>query len=174
MFPLRAAKLYDLYANYGSYEEIPANQRQILEKDFFRRSFLEEWAHTKNFFSARDPHQVERAQQDPKHKMALVFRSYLGQSSNWANKGEASRRLDYQIWCGPAMGAFNQWVKGSCLEKPENRKTVTIAMNLLLGAAVLTRVNWLRSQGVTLPVVTEKFNPLSLPEIHKLLEESPK
>ena len=36
----------------------------------------------------------------------------------WATAGEPARQIDYQIWCGPAMGAFNQWVKGSPLEKP--------------------------------------------------------
>jgi trans-AT polyketide synthase, acyltransferase and oxidoreductase domains len=44
--------------------------------------------------------------------MALVFRWYLGQSPVWANQGDADRKIDYQIWCGPAMGAFNEWVQG--------------------------------------------------------------
>ncbi|MEU1494669.1 polyunsaturated fatty acid synthase PfaD, partial [Streptomyces sp. NPDC005776] len=30
-------------------------------------------------------------------------RWYLGSSSRWAITGDASRRADYQIWCGPAM-----------------------------------------------------------------------
>ena len=103
--------------------------------------------------------------------MALVFRSYLGRSSNWANAGEQSRKIDYQIWCGPAIGAFNHWVKGSFLEKWENRDTVTVGMNLLLGAAAVTRINWLRQQGLSLPGGTEKFAPIKLPEIVQLLEE---
>jgi PfaD family protein len=173
LFPFRAAKLYELYCSYDNFESIPEKQKTVLERDFFRTGFETAWDQTKTYFLSRDPKQIEHAEADPKHKMALVFRSYLGQSSIWANTGEPSRKIDYQIWCGPSMGAFNQWVKGSCLEKPENRKTVTIAMNLLLGAAVLTRVNWLRSQGVTLPAATEKFRPLNFPEIHKLLEETP-
>ena len=47
---------------------------------------------------------------EAKHRMALVFRWYLGKSSRWAISGESARRADYQIWCGPAMGAFNAWV----------------------------------------------------------------
>ena len=140
MFALRATKLYELYSRHNSYEEIPSNQREILQRDLFRRSFEEEWEQTKRFFTQRDPKQIELAEKKPKHKMALVFRSYLGQSSNWANAGEHSRKIDYQIWCGPAIGAFNHWVKGTFLEKWENRKTVTVAMNLMLGAAVSTRV----------------------------------
>jgi PfaD family protein len=173
LFPFRAAKLYELYCNYTNFESIPEKQKTLLERDFFRTDFETAWDRTKVYFLNRDPKQIERAEADPKHKMALVFRSYLGQSSNWANTGEPSRKIDYQIWCGPSMGAFNQWVTGSYLEKPENRKIVTVAMNLLLGAAVLTRVNWLRSQGAILPTATERFYPLSFPEIHKLLEESP-
>jgi hypothetical protein len=104
--------------------------------------------------------------------MALVFRSYLGRSSTWANTGESARKIDYQIWCGPAMGAFNQWAKTSFLEDPENRNTVTVAMNLLLGAAVLTRVNWIRSQGVSLPTGVGHYRPLKLPRIRELLDEA--
>jgi trans-AT polyketide synthase, acyltransferase and oxidoreductase domains len=102
--------------------------------------------------------------------MALVFRSYLGLSSNWANSGEPSRKIDCQIWCGPAMGAFNQWVKRSFLEKAENRKTVTIAMNLLVGACVITRANLLKSQGIALGPDIGKFSPIELSKFKKLLE----
>jgi PfaD family protein len=171
MFALRASKLYELYTRYESYAEIPPKQREILERDLFRCGFEEEWQQTKNFFSQRDPKQIEIAEKNPKHKMALVFRSYLGQSSGWANSGEDSRKIDYQIWCGPSMGAFNQWVKGSFLENWQNRKLTTIAMNLLLGAAVLTRVNWLRNQGIKLPAAVGKFYPLEMPQIQKLLDE---
>ncbi|MBU4463837.1 MAG: 2-nitropropane dioxygenase, partial [Proteobacteria bacterium] len=103
-------------------------------------------------------------------KMALVFRSYLGQSSTWATTGDPLRKMDYQIWCGPAIGAFNEWVKGSFLEKAENRKTVTVAMNLLYGASVATRANLLRNYGVTLPAGAGSFSPMELSEIYKLLE----
>lgn len=171
MFALRAAKLYELYNRHDSYEELPADQRAILERDFFRCSFEEEWQQTKIFFTQRDPRQIELAEKKPKHKMALVFRSYLGRSSNWANSGDQTRKIDYQIWCGPAIGAFNQWVKGSFLEKWQNRETVTVALNLLLGAAVTTRINWLRHQGISLPAGVDKFSPIKLPEIMQLLEE---
>jgi PfaD family protein len=172
MFALRAAKLYELYGQYDSYEKIPATQREILQRDFFKCSFREEWEQTKRFFAERDPQQIELAEQKPKHKMALVFRSYLGRSSTWANAGDPARKIDYQIWCGPAMGAFNHWAKGTFLEKSENRKTVTVAMNLLFGAAVATRVNWLRHQGITLPRETAKYRAMELPKIFELLGES--
>ena len=88
--------------------------------------------------------------------MALVFRWYLGQSSRWAIQGLPERRLDYQIWCGPAMGAFNAWVQGSFLEPIAQRTVVQIALNLLEGAAAITRAQQLRSYGV--PVAAEAFD----------------
>ena len=169
MFPLRAGKLYELYTAHDAYENIPESQRKVLERDFFRRPFDEEWAHTRKFFLNRDPKQIERAEKNPKHQMALVFRSYLGQSSNWANTGEPSRKIDYQIWCGPAIGAFNQWVKGSFLESAHNRQVVVIALNILLGAAVVTRRQCLRQQGIFLPDVPTRIEPIELGMIEDLL-----
>ncbi len=167
MFSIRAHKLYKLYNDYDRFENIPENEKTMLEKNFFQRTFDETWQQTKAFFLKHDPKQIEKAEHDPKHKMALVFRSYLGQSSKWAITGDPARKMDYQIWSGPAMGAFNEWVKGSFLEKLENRKTVTVAMNLLFGASVVTRANWLSNQGVVLPEKIKGYYPMELSQIHK-------
>ena len=94
--------------------------------------------------------------------MALCFRWYLGLSSKWAIWGQDDRRMDYQIWCGPAMGAFNQWAKGSFLEKPEARQAVQIALNLVEGAACVTRAQQLRSYGVPVPAAAFQFRPRPL------------
>jgi hypothetical protein len=101
--------------------------------------------------------------------MALVFRAYLGLASRWAIAGDASRKVDYQVWCGPAMGAFNEWVKGSWLERPERRQAVPVALNILVGCAVLGRANVLRSQGVVLPARALRFAPLERHELDELL-----
>ncbi len=170
MFPQRAAKLYEIYRAYPAYEAVPENQRKMLERDYFKTSFEEEWESTRKFFEVRDPAQIERAAKDPRHKMALVFRSYLGRASGWAVSGVLDRVIDYQIWCGPSLGAFNEWVRGSFLEKPENRKSVTVAMNLMVGASLVTRASWLRNQGVRLPAGAGDFSPVDIPEINRLLE----
>jgi PfaD family protein len=151
MFAMRAAKLYELYRSHAGLEAIPAAERAQLEKNLFRVPLEEIWSQTRAFWQGRDPAQVERAEKDPRHRMALVFRWYLGLSSRWANAGEPTRKVDYQVWCGPAMGAFNEWAKGSFLEQPRNRRVVTVARNLLYGACVLTRLHILRCQGATVP-----------------------
>ncbi|QVL33362.1 PfaD family polyunsaturated fatty acid/polyketide biosynthesis protein [Telmatocola sphagniphila] len=151
MFAMRASKLYELYRAYPSIEAIPAADRVPIEKNLFRMDLEEVWKQTQEYFQRRDPHQNFKAEADPKFKMALVFRWYLGQSSRWANAGEPSRRLDYQIWCGPAMGAFNEWTKGTYLEAAKNRSVGIVAKNLLFNTAIVLRRLQLKLQGIDLP-----------------------
>ena len=162
MFGVRAKKLYDAYTAYDSLDDIPADERARLERELFKAPLDTIWERCEAFFSERDPAEVARANREPKHKMALVFRWYLGLSSKWAIAGESGREMDYQVWCGPAMGAFNDWVRGSFLEAPQNRSVVQVARNLLEGAAVLTRAQQLRSVGVPVPSSAFQFTPRPL------------
>ncbi len=162
MFGARAHRLFVAYRAYPSLDAIPAAERAKLEKQVLGATFDEVRASTKAFWADRDPEENAKAAADPKHEMALCFRWYLGLSSRWAIVGDEQRRLDYQIWCGPAMGAFNDWVRGSFLEPPENRTVVQIALNLLEGAATVTRANQLRSYGAPVPPTAFQFRPRPL------------
>ncbi len=155
LFGPRAKKLYEYYKRYNSIDEIPAVDRQNLEQKVFKKPLEEIWQSCIEFFQQRDPEQIERAKDNPKRKMALIFRWYLGLSSNWANAGTPDRVLDYQIWCGPSMGAFNDWAKGSYLEHYQNRKVADIANKIMEGAAYLYRIQSLRMQGVEFPMALE-------------------
>jgi trans-AT polyketide synthase, acyltransferase and oxidoreductase domains len=159
MFAMRAQKLYELYTRYTAWEEIPAAEREKLEKTVFKRDFASIWADTVTFFNERDPRQVERGNANPKDKMALVFRWYLGLSSRWSAAGEKGREMDYQVWTGPAMGAFNLWVKGTYLEPAEQRSVVEVARQILTGCAVLGRVRVLEAQGVVFPPELQRYIP---------------
>ena len=169
MFPMRAAKLYELYRAHKSLEEIPAAERDKLEKSMFQAPLEDIWRDTRAYFLERDPAQVERSERDPKHRMALVFRWYLGQGAHWAKAGAESRRMDYQVWCGPSMGAFNEWVAGSFLEAPQRRQVVTVALNILHGAAQFNRANFLRSQGIDLSQNDVASQPLEIAHIKEYL-----
>jgi PfaD family protein len=169
MFSMRGARLYELYRQYASVDEIPAAEREKLEKTIFRAPLAQIWEETKAFFRERDPKQITRAEQDPKHKMALVFRSYLGQASIWANRGEASRKIDYQIWCGPAMGAFNEWVRGSFLDDPKRREAALVNLNILHGAAVVHRCTSLASQGIPVPPTCMQYRPLERVQLEEFI-----
>ncbi len=162
MFAVRGERLYRLYNAYDSLEAIPAETRGRLEKEILQATVDEIWDDTRRFFERVDPREIERAERQPKHKMALVFRWYLGKSSGWAIQGDPQRRLDYQIWCGPAMGAFNVWTAGSFLAEPAGRGVVQIARNLLEGAAVITRGQQLRTYGVPVPPAAFSFAPRPL------------
>ncbi|MBX3251858.1 MAG: PfaD family polyunsaturated fatty acid/polyketide biosynthesis protein [Myxococcales bacterium] len=162
MFGPRGHRLLEAYRRYPSLDAIEPAERARLEKQVLGASFDEVRAETARFWASRDPKQNQLAASDPKHEMALCFRWYLGLSSRWAITGEPSRRLDYQIWCGPAMGAFNDWVRGSFLEPPEARSVVQIARNLLEGAAVITRAHQLRTYGAPVPAEAFAFRPRPL------------
>ncbi len=168
MFAMRAQKLYDIYRRYDSIESIPAAERLTLEKTVFQDTLDNIWSGTAEFFKQRDPSQLEKVNADPHHKMALIFRWYLGLSPRWAVAGEENRKVDFQVWCGPAMGAFNEWAKGTFFEKPENRKVVDVAMNLLYGAALELRLTQLRNQGLNLAASLSSVMPISTDQIRKL------
>lgn len=162
MFAVRAGRLYELYRTYPTWEAIPAEERAKVEQQMLRASFEQAWASTEKFWLERDAREVDKAKADPRHKLALVFRSYLGLSSRWAIVGEGERKTDFQIWCGPAMGAFNTWTAGSFLAAPEARTVEQVARNLLEGAAVVTRAHQLRSYGVPVPAGAFDFRPRPL------------
>jgi trans-AT polyketide synthase/acyltransferase/oxidoreductase domain-containing protein len=146
LFPMRAQKLFDTYRKYDGLDAIPALEKQTLERQIFKDSLENIWRETEAFFAVHNPAEIARAE-NPKAKMALVFRWYLGQSSRWAAEGNLERQIDYQIWCGPAMGAFNDWAKGTYLESPENRRVADIARVLMSEAATLYRLQSFKTQG---------------------------
>jgi PfaD family protein len=164
LYPTRAAKLYALYVQYNSIDAIPEAQVKQLETQIFQKSISQVWQETQQFWQQRDVSQLEKAATDPKHKMALIFRSYLGLSSRWAMAGTTERKLDYQIWCGPAIAAFNQWTAGSFLENPQQRTVVQVALNLLEGAATCMRISQLRTYGVHFNASDFNFTPRPIQE----------
>jgi PfaD family protein len=155
----RAKKLYEIYKTCESLEAIPEAERVKLERDVFRQPLAEVWEATHQYWEKRDAKQVEKALKDPKHRMALTFRAYLGLSSRWAQTGQSDRKSDYQIWCGPAMGLFNHWVAGTWLEALEQRDVALMGRALLHGAAVLTRAERLAQSGVILPALSDLTQP---------------
>ncbi|MGK0174093.1 MAG: trans-AT polyketide synthase/acyltransferase/oxidoreductase domain-containing protein [Ulvibacter sp.] len=161
LFGPRAKKLYEYYKRYKSIDEIPQEERLKMEQQIFRKPLEEIWQGCIAFFEERDPQQIERAKDNPHRKMALIFRWYLGLSSNWANAGTPDRAVDYQIWCGPSMGAFNDWVKGTYLEHYQNRQVTDIAEQIMQGAAYLYRIQSLKMQGVEFPLSMESYVPVA-------------
>jgi PfaD family protein len=162
LFAPRANRLYQIWLAYPGLDALPDPVRTELEERFFGLPLATVWRETVAYWSARRPAEIELAERDPKHRMALLFRWYLGKSSRWAIDGEVGRRTDFQIWCGPAMGVCNDWLSGSPLEPLESRSAPQLALNLLEGAAVLTRAQQLRSHGVPVSAAEARFVPRRL------------
>lgn len=133
-FPARANKLYELYQRHGSLEEIDERTRRQIEEKYFRRPIAQVWDETRAYYlrtGRRTAEELER----PKQKMALVFKWYFTHTARLAREGAAEQRVDYQVHCGPALGAFNAWVKGTELEPWRNRRVADIGCRLMEGAA---------------------------------------
>jgi trans-AT polyketide synthase/acyltransferase/oxidoreductase domain-containing protein len=165
LFPGRARRLTELYRAYRSLDDLSAADRGRLEQQIFQRSVAEVWQETAEYLARHHPDQLARAAREPRHRMALTFRWYLGQSSQWAARGEQGRSSDFQVWCGPAMGAFNGWVAGTRLMDPAHRLVADVAHHLLRGAAFSSRVAQLRFSGVTIPSACAHYRlPATAPD----------
>ncbi|MEV0278907.1 PfaD family polyunsaturated fatty acid/polyketide biosynthesis protein [Streptomyces sp. NPDC050610] len=157
MFAGHADRLYGLYRDHGGLADLPAAERAYVEERVLRRPLDEVWKDTAEFLRERHPEWLRRAERDPKYRMAMVFRWYLAMGSRWAVAGDGERRNDWQVWCGPAMGAFNSWTAGSALAVPEQRRVTVIAEQLLRGSAFHSRVTQLRLAGVRLPAASSTY-----------------
>ena len=69
-------------------------------------------------------------------------------TSRWARTGEEKRVRDYQIWCGPSMGLFNDWARTTPFADLSKRRVASVADALLEGAAVCQRELIARALGV--------------------------
>jgi trans-AT polyketide synthase/acyltransferase/oxidoreductase domain-containing protein len=136
-FPARANKLYELYSHYNSIDEIDEKTRNQIQEKYFRRTFDDVWKETKAHHVNTGRKQAEELERSPKQKMALIFRWYFIHTNRLALDGNEEQKLDYQIHCGPALGAFNRWVQGTELESWRNRHVAEIAERLLSATAEL-------------------------------------
>jgi trans-AT polyketide synthase/acyltransferase/oxidoreductase domain-containing protein len=137
LFAARANRLYQLYKQHRSLDELDATTRRSLERDCFGRSLDEVWAGTRDYLAEHNPAELARAGRDPHRRMALVFRWYFRYSTEAALHGDPAEQVNYQVHCGPAMGAFNRWVKGTDLADWRARHVDVIAERLMAGAATV-------------------------------------
>jgi trans-AT polyketide synthase/acyltransferase/oxidoreductase domain-containing protein len=149
LFPMRANKLYALYTHCAGLEDIPGSERAKLERAFFKRSLSEVWEETRGYLKAKGREKdIALAQANPKIRMARVFRWYFAYSTQLAFSGSAEDLVNYQVHTGPALGAFNQWVKGTTLEPWTERHVDEIAIALMDAGAQHLRSGYERSLGL--------------------------
>lgn len=131
-FPSRASILYDLYRSNDSIDTIAPDMIKHLEQRYFKRSIAEVYNEVKKHTVAEI---IKEAEINPKVKMACIFKWYFGYATRMALSGDPTAVIDYQVHCGPAMGAFNQWVKNTSLSDWRNRHASKIGLMIMEGAA---------------------------------------
>lgn len=138
LFPVRARKLHFLYSQYPSLAALPQETLALLEDKYFKQPLDRVWRETESYLAGKGrAEDIERANSDPKYKMALVFGRYFHYSSRLALEGDQENRLDYQVHTGSALGAFNQWTKGAELENWRSRHVNEIAEKLMAETAAV-------------------------------------
>jgi trans-AT polyketide synthase/acyltransferase/oxidoreductase domain-containing protein len=138
-FAARANRLYELYRTHASLDALAHATRAEVE-GFMGRPLEAVWAETREFYAARDAARLAQIECDGKQKMAAVFKWYFVHTARLARSGAPETRADFQIHCGPALGAFNRWVKGTRLEPWRNRSVADIGVRLMHATAdVLNR-----------------------------------
>lgn len=123
LFPARAAALYRAYRRHGGLGDLDRRTRRWCETECLGRP-LEEVAA-----------QVAAGEPDGRRRMALVFGHYFDLATRAALQGDLRQRANWQIPCGPAMGAFNRSVAGTPLADWRERHADAVAGHLMSGAA---------------------------------------
>jgi len=135
LFPGRAQRLYDLYQRHDGLHEIPAATLAEIEQRWFGRSVADVWAETEAYYRRAAPAELAAAERNPKKRMAMVFRWYFVHTNRLAIEGDARNRANFQVHCGPAMGALNAWLAGTDLADWRARHVDVLAERLMEGAA---------------------------------------
>jgi trans-AT polyketide synthase/acyltransferase/oxidoreductase domain-containing protein len=129
LFPFRAKKLHYYNLLYNSIEDFPDALVKDLEKNYYGESIPE----ILSSMQKKVPFdKFEELANNPKKKMEALFILYFYQSVKNAYNGNINDKINFQIHCGPAMGAFNFYIKDSPFEIWENRHVDQIAIKLLM------------------------------------------
>lgn len=131
-FPARADKLVALYRQFDSIDAMDVKTRRKIEDRYFKRDLDAVFDDVAQSYGADE---IDRAARMPKHRMALIFRRYFKDTTNWALVGDLDHKVDFQIHCGPAQGAFNAWTAGTDLEDWRARHADDIAVRLMHATA---------------------------------------
>jgi trans-AT polyketide synthase/acyltransferase/oxidoreductase domain-containing protein len=123
LFPARAAALYRAYRRHGGLGDLDRRTRRWCETECLGRPLDDVAA------------QVAAGEPDGRRRMALVFGHYFDLATRAALRGDPRQRTNWQIPCGPAMGAFNRSVAGTPLADWRERHADAVAGHLMSGAA---------------------------------------
>lgn len=138
-FPARARKLYSVWQHHASLESIDAQTRDQIEEKFLGMSFDVAWQAAckdaeRSSSASIVAAELARTERDPKARMATVFRHYFTLGMRSALAGDAARRVNFEVPCGPGLGALNGWISNLPWQQ---RPVAEIARRIMDGAAEL-------------------------------------
>ena len=136
-FSTRANRLYQLSKQFNSLDAIPAAVRHEIETQYFKRTFAQVWERVCEYKNRKNPNQIREAQENPRLKMILIFKWYFAHCNKVTLRGDETERDNFLIYCGPALGSFNQWVRGTPYESWKNRHVDKVT-ELLMSSACET------------------------------------
>jgi trans-AT polyketide synthase/acyltransferase/oxidoreductase domain-containing protein len=159
-FPLKANKLYEVYKQFNSIEEIDNVTKNYLEEKIFKKTLAVVEQETIQFHSERNPAEIKHMRDNPKIRMARIFQWYFGFSNRIALGGDEKDKTDFQIFCGPALGACNQWLKDTSYHNWRNRRVVELADMIMRGCEsyIKERINYLIKEEVALENVSPYYD----------------
>lgn len=129
LFCAKARRLYELYGQFDSIEEIDDKTKEMLISRYFHKELD---IILKEALELRPQEYI-----DDKVKLRLLFQWYLIQTQKYTISGNRENLSDFQIYCSSAMGAFNRYVKGTKLERLDNRRVDLIGRMIMDGAREL-------------------------------------
>ncbi|GAB3227159.1 ACP S-malonyltransferase [Glycomyces halotolerans] len=135
LFASRGNKLYELYRRHDGIDDLDARTRTMLEERCFRKSLDEVALEVEHRLRLGGDRALERFRTDPKHRMAQIFKRYFSWTNRLARDGDPAMRADYQIHCGPAMGALNGYLAGGDLADHRRRDAAALGLRLMRDAA---------------------------------------
>lgn len=128
LYHIRANRLYEVYNRYNSVEEIPEDIRNLIEKKYFQKSFEAIYS---DIYANLTMDNQKLCNEQPKYKMALIFRNFLDKCFQDALDGSLVGKINYQIISSNAIVQFNHWVKDTELCDWKRRHVDIIAKRIM-------------------------------------------
>jgi len=130
LFSARANQLYQIYRIHDGLSSLSKKSMGSIER-ILGHSVDEIWTLSRERLIKSRPEELARMERNEKARMARVFKWYFSRSIEFAQAGNLTEKVNYQIHCSPAMGAFNYFVRGGAMENWRNRHVDIIANELM-------------------------------------------
>lgn len=128
LYHIRALKLYEIYCQYSSFEEIPDEVKRTIFVKYFKTTYEEVFDMSTKELSDEEKQKIE---EQPKEKMVLMFKKMLEKCYNDACIGNIENQANYLVLASSDMSDLNYFLKETEYAFWNKRSAVTIAKMLM-------------------------------------------